>query len=59
VTDGLLFSQDIVNPFSVEQDVSGIRGTVGANLKMGFFSINADYTLAEFDSASVGFNFSF
>ncbi len=59
VTDGLLFSQDIVDPFSVEQDVSGIRGTVGANLKMGFFSINADYTLAEFDSASLGLNFSF
>ncbi|MEZ4792974.1 MAG: DUF6588 family protein [Gelidibacter sp.] len=59
VTDGLLFSQDIVDPFSVEQDVSGLRGTVGANLKMGFFSINADYTLAEFDSASIGFNFSF
>ena len=59
VTDGLLFSQDIVDPFSVEQDVSGVRGTVGANLKMGFFSLNADYTLAEFDSASVGLNFSF
>lgn len=59
VTDGLLFSQDIVNPFSVVQDVSGVRATVGANLKLGFFSLNADYTLAEFDSASVGLNFSF
>ncbi|MCK7592034.1 hypothetical protein M0G43_15705 [Subsaxibacter sp. CAU 1640] len=59
ITDGLLFSQDIVDPFSVEQDVSGVRGTVGANLKLGFFSLNADYTLAEFDSASVGLNFSF
>ncbi|MEZ4802222.1 MAG: DUF6588 family protein [Gelidibacter sp.] len=59
VTDGLLFSEDIVNPFSVKQDVSGIRGTIGANLKLGFFSLNADYTLAEFDSASVGLNFSF
>ncbi len=59
VNNGVLFSQDIVNPFSIKQDYSGVRGTVGANLKMGFFSINADYTLAEFDSASVGFNFSF
>ena len=50
---------EIQDPFSIEQDVSGIRGTIGANLKMGFFSINADYTLAEFDSASVGLNFSF
>ncbi|MEO6347200.1 MAG: DUF6588 family protein [Aquaticitalea sp.] len=59
VTDGLLFSKDIVDPFSVEQDVTGVRATVGANLKLGFFSLNADYTLAEFDSASVGLNFSF
>lgn len=59
VTDGLLFSEEIVDPFSVEQDVSGVRATVGANLKLGFFSLNADYTLAEFDSASVGLNFSF
>ena len=59
VTDGLLFSQEIVDPFSVEQDVSGVRATLGANLKLGFFSLNADYTLAEFDSASVGLNFSF
>lgn len=59
VTDGLLFSQDIVDPFSVEQDVSGVRATVGANLKLGFFSLNADYTFAEFDSASLGLNFSF
>ena len=50
---------EIKDPFSVEQDVSGIRATVGANLKLGFFSLNADYTLAEFDSASVGLNFSF
>lgn len=59
VTDGFLFSEEIVDPFSVEQDVSGVRATIGTNLKLGFFSLNADYTLAEFDSASVGLNFSF
>lgn len=59
VSDGVFTSQDIVDPFSVKQDVNGVRGTVGANLKLGFFSLNADYTLAEFDSASVGLNFSF
>ncbi len=58
VTDGLLFSQDVVDPFSVEQNISGFRATVGAHLKMGIFSINTDYTIAEFDSASIGFNFS-
>lgn len=59
VSNGLIFSEEIVDPFSVEQDISGVKATVGTNLKMGFFSINADYTLAEFDSASLGLNFSF
>ncbi|MCB0445547.1 MAG: hypothetical protein KDC68_07850, partial [Gelidibacter sp.] len=59
VTDGAFTAQDILDPFSVKQDVHGVRGTLGANLKLGFFSFNADYTFAEFDSASVGFNFSF
>ncbi|MFD2915942.1 DUF6588 family protein [Psychroserpens luteus] len=59
VTDGFLFSEEINNPFSIENDISGVRGTVGANLKLGFFSLNADYNIAEFDSATLGINFSF
>lgn len=59
VTDGFLFSEEINDPFSVEHDISGVRATVGANLKLGFFGLNADYTLAEFDSATLGINFSF
>ena len=59
VSDGVLSSQPIHDPFSVEHDISGVRGTVGANLKLGLFGLNFDYTLAEFDSASLGFNFSF
>lgn len=59
VTDGFLFSQAITDPFSVKHDISGMRGTIGANLKLGLFGLNADYTLAEFDSATLGINFSF
>jgi len=59
VTDGFLVSEEVTNPFEIEQDVEGMRGTVGANLQLGFFSLNADYTVAEFDSASLGINFSF
>ena len=59
VTDGFLFSEEIKDPFSVENDISGMRGTIGANLHLGFFSLNADYTIAEFDSATLGLNFSF
>lgn len=59
VSNRVLTSDEIVDPFSIEQDISGMRATVGANLKLGFFGINADYTLAEFDSASLGLSFSF
>jgi len=59
VSNGVIFSEEIVDPFSIKQDISGVKATVGANLKLGFFGLNADYTLAEFDSASLGINFSF
>jgi len=58
VTDGLLFSEEIKDPFSIEHDISGLRATIGANLKVGFFGLTADYTVAEFDSATLGINFS-
>ncbi|MCB0389311.1 MAG: hypothetical protein KDD23_11995 [Winogradskyella sp.] len=59
VTDGLLYSESIVDPFSIEENINGIRTTLGANVKLGFFSLNVDYTFAEFNSASLGLNFSF
>lgn len=59
VTNGLLYADEIIDPFSVKQDISGLRGTVGANLKLGFFGLNVDYSIAEFNSASLGLNFSF
>ncbi|TJY37244.1 DUF6588 family protein [Pontimicrobium aquaticum] len=59
VSNGVVFADEIVDPFSIKQDVKGVRTSLGANLKLGFFALNADYTFAEFDSASLGINFSF
>lgn len=59
VTDGFLTSETIVDPFSVSHDVSALRGTVGAKLKLGFFRLNAEYHLSEFNAFSVGVNFGF
>lgn len=59
VTNGILFSEEIEDPFTINGEVSGLRATLGTNLQLGFFGLNADYTLAEFDSASLGINFSF
>ncbi|AUC82280.1 DUF6588 family protein [Lacinutrix sp. Bg11-31] len=54
-----LYSEEIVNPFSIESETKGVITTVGANLSLGFFGLNAAYTIADFNSASVGMNFSF
>lgn len=45
------------DPFSIKTKVSGVRGTVGAKLKLGFFGLHADYNIAEYSSASVGIDF--
>ncbi len=59
VSNGILTSENIVNPFSVSSEVSGVRGTIGTKLKLGFFRLNAEYHLAEFNAFSVGINFGF
>tara|TARA_R110002012_G_scaffold299317_2_gene498372 strand:- start:1784 stop:2794 length:1011 start_codon:yes stop_codon:yes gene_type:complete len=59
VSDGIFFSEEIKDPFSIESDTSGLLGTLGANLKLGFFGLNASYTIADFSSASLGMNFMF
>ncbi|MBD0832258.1 DUF6588 family protein [Aestuariibaculum sediminum] len=60
VTTGPLSgSQSITDPFSVSSEISGMRGTLGTKLKIGFFRFNAEYHLAEFNAFSVGINFGF
>lgn len=59
VTNGVLTSQPIINPFSVSSEVSSVRGTVGTKLKLGFFRLNAEYHFSDFNAFSVGVNFGF
>lgn len=59
VTNGAFTSQTITDPFSVSSDVASLRGTIGAKLKLGFFRLNAEYHISEFDAFSVGVNFGF
>lgn len=59
VSNGPLFSQTITDPFSVSSEVSAVRGTIGTKLKLGFFRLNAEYHLSEFNAFSVGINFGF
>ena len=59
VTNGIVSSDTITDPFSVSSDVSAVRGTLGFKLKLGFFRLNGEYHISEFDAFSVGVNFGF
>lgn len=53
------FQQTYTDPFSVSKKASGVTANIGAKLKLGFFRLHADYTIAEFNNLSVGLNFGF
>ncbi|WP_073315331.1 DUF6588 family protein [Aquimarina spongiae] len=57
VQSGVISEEEITDPFSVESKISGVRGTLGAKLTLGFFRMNLDYTLAEYSGLSFGLNF--
>ena len=59
VTNGILTTEDIVDPFSVSSEIGAVRATLGTKLKLGFFRLNAEYNVSEFDTFSVGVNFGF
>ncbi len=50
-------TNEFKDPYSVRNKVSGLRGTIGASLKLGFFGMHADYNIAEYNNASIGFHF--
>ncbi|WP_419214037.1 DUF6588 family protein [Maribacter sp. X9] len=59
VTKGPFRSETYTDPFSITKKVNGVTGTIGTKLKLGFFRLNAEYNLGEFNTATVGVNFGF
>ncbi|WP_324023412.1 hypothetical protein QSV08_11365 [Maribacter sp. BPC-D8] len=59
VTSGPFASETYEDPFSITKKVNGVTGTLGTKLKLGFFRLNAEYNLGEFNTATVGINFGF
>ncbi len=53
------FQQSVTDPFSLTKKASGVTANIGTKLKLGFFRLNADYSIAAFNSLSVGVNFGF
>ncbi len=59
VTSGPFFTESYTDPFSVSSEVSSVRGTLGFKLKLGFFRLNGEYHMSEFNAYSLGINFGF
>lgn len=57
--NGPVFSETVVDPFSVSKKASGVNANLGTKLKLGFFRINAEYNIAEFSTFTFGLNFGF
>ena len=53
------FPATYTDPFSISRSISGVTANVGTKLKLGFFRLNADYTLGEFNRLTFGVNFGF
>ena len=53
------FAQTVEDPFSLRKKASGVTATVGTKLKLAFFRLNIDYSLAEYNNLSFGINFGF
>ena len=56
VRPGVVQSETIVDPFSIESSINGLRGSIGAKLNLGLFKFNADYTIADYSGFSFGLN---
>lgn len=52
-------TERVTDPIGLKFKTSGARATVGARLNLAFFKIFADYTLQEYNTATLGFAFSF
>ena len=53
------FQNTYTDPFSLSKKASGVVANIGTKLKLGFFRLHADYSIAEFNNLSVGVNFGF
>lgn len=56
---GMLVSETVTDPVSVDFSASGVRATIGTRLNLGFFKIFGDYTIQEYNTITGGIAFSF
>ncbi|MDC6366733.1 MULTISPECIES: DUF6588 family protein [Flavobacteriaceae] len=47
------------DPFTVATDASGVSANLGTKIKLGFFRLNAEYNISEFNTFTFGMHFGF
>ncbi len=52
-------SETVVDPITLSFEGSGVRGTLGTRINIGFFKIFGDYTIQEYNTLTAGIAFSF
>jgi hypothetical protein len=52
-------TEQVTDPINMDFNTTGIRGTLGTRLNLGFFKIFGDYTIKEYNTVSAGIAFSF
>ncbi|TXK75271.1 DUF6588 family protein [Mesonia sp. HuA40] len=57
INEGELAGQTITNPFTIDQEDAVLSGTLGLNLRLGFFDLSAAYNFQEINTLNVGLNF--
>ena len=57
VDNGPLAFQTLADPISVRNNTSGLKATIGATIKFGYFKANLDYTLQNYENLSLGLTF--
>lgn len=57
IKEGVLKNQSVTDPYSLSIAESGMKGTVGFKLKLGFFKFHTDYSFQKYNNLSVGLNF--
>ena len=50
---------EVEDPFTIDDQVNGIKANLGLSLKLGFFRIHGDYSFQEYDAVSVGLHLGF
>ncbi len=48
---------EVEDPFTLDDEIAGMKASLGVSLKMGFVKLHADYSFQEYETLSAGLHF--